>query len=152
MQSTHFHRGAVGPATPTIPLLPCPFCGSRAQWFRTGREGGVECAELEDCPGRAQTDVYAPEHFDSAAAVWNRREDGNADALGRLLEAVHALRHYVTFDDEGDLDRAAFDAMLEQADLQISYACFHAGTDQPRQDDGRRTRRVPADDTEGGAL
>lgn len=54
-------------------LLPCPFCGSKAQWFRTGRDVGVECGNGDGCPARAQTDVYEPENSEAAAGQWNTR-------------------------------------------------------------------------------
>jgi hypothetical protein len=54
-----------------INLLPCPFCDSAAQWFRDGRQVGVECSQQEDCPGRCQTDVYDEQNAEHAAGRWN---------------------------------------------------------------------------------
>jgi hypothetical protein len=54
-------------------LLPCPFCGTAAKWFKAGSFAGIECANETDCPGNAQTETFAPEHKDSAIAMWNRR-------------------------------------------------------------------------------
>lgn len=65
------------PTTPPLPelppLLPCPFCGCKAVWFKTGRDIGIECEDGFDCPGRAQTNVYEPEHREDVIAEWNRR-------------------------------------------------------------------------------
>ena len=58
---------------PTGNLLPCPFCGSKAKWFKTGRNVGIECGDLDGCPARAQTDVYDIEHKDAAVGQWNMR-------------------------------------------------------------------------------
>lgn len=54
-------------------LLPCPFCGTKAQWFKNGRSVGVECGNQSECPGLAQTDVYDEEHADIAIDRWNMR-------------------------------------------------------------------------------
>jgi hypothetical protein len=54
-------------------LMPCPFCGTPAKWFKTGRDIGIECGEESDCPGNAQTDTYAPEHREACVRTWNRR-------------------------------------------------------------------------------
>jgi hypothetical protein len=54
-------------------LKPCPFCGTPAKWFKTGRDIGIECGEESDCPGNAQTDTYAPEHREACVRTWNRR-------------------------------------------------------------------------------
>lgn len=59
--------------TPNESLKPCPFCGSRAVWFKTGRCIGIECADGMDCPGRAQTNVYDPEHRQTVIEQWNLR-------------------------------------------------------------------------------
>jgi Restriction alleviation protein Lar len=81
----------VSPAFPPIALLPCPFCGAAGKWFRTGRDVGVECAQLEDCHGRAQTDVYEPEFAEAAAGRWNTRNDQAADHYATVLETRDAL-------------------------------------------------------------
>jgi len=79
-------------------LLPCPFCGTSAKWFKTGRDIGIECGDGFDCPGRAQTNVYDPEHRETVIAEWNRRvlptgEDirdlAADDELDRSRRAIH---------------------------------------------------------------
>jgi Lar family restriction alleviation protein len=57
----------------TDELKPCPFCGRNAVWFKTGRDIGIECGDGFDCPGRAQTNVYGPEHRQDVIDQWNRR-------------------------------------------------------------------------------
>ena len=57
--------------------LSCPFCGSAGKWFKTGSAIGIECASLEDCPGRAQTDVYPKGREDAAIRAWNSREQAD---------------------------------------------------------------------------
>jgi hypothetical protein len=72
---------------PPLPeLLHCPFCGCKAVWFKTGRDIGIECEDGFDCPGRAQTNVYAPENRQDVIAEWNRRVDLNGNDIRDLAD------------------------------------------------------------------
>jgi Restriction alleviation protein Lar len=103
----------VSAAFPTMALLPCPFCGAAGKWFRTGRDVGVECAQLEDCHGRAQTDVYEPEFAEAAAGRWNTRNDQAADHYATVLETRDALLNEV---------RSLLD-WLDDGNRMLSDAC-----------------------------
>lgn len=57
-------------------LLPCPFCGSPASWFKNGRSIGIECSaqmQEEGCPGCATTNVYDKDQREAVIHQWNRR-------------------------------------------------------------------------------
>jgi hypothetical protein len=101
-------------------LLPCPFCGCKAVWFKTGRDIGIECEDGFDCPGRAQTNVYDPEHRQDVIAQWNRRvlptrEDirdmADIEALDELRREVEALR----------ADRDRLDALEAHSGWEASF-------------------------------
>jgi len=115
-----------GPAFPDVPLLPCPFCGSAAQWFRTGRDVGVECSQIEDCHGRAQTDVYEPENALAAAGRWNTRNDQAADLYEHVLESreelLEALRHCAAVCAGEVMHKRGLIEALESARAAISKA------------------------------
>lgn len=82
-------------------LKRCPFCGEAAQWFKEGRSVGVECLQQEDCPGRAQTNTYDPEHRDLAVDAWNLRRGPVADVWQVCKEEVSNQNKLVYVCDPG---------------------------------------------------
>jgi len=68
----------LGFTPPAVPLLPCPFCGCRAEWFHANGIVGIECGSLKVCPGNAQTLPFDIADADSAATVWNSRVESAA--------------------------------------------------------------------------
>jgi hypothetical protein len=76
----------------TEKLLPCPFCGCKAVWFKTGRDIGIECEDGFDCPGRAQTNVYEPQYRQDVIAQWNRRVLPTGEDIRDLADLEAGLR------------------------------------------------------------
>ena len=64
-------------------LLPCPFCGSAAAWFKNGASHGIECGNETDCPGNAQTETWDKEHKYFALTAWNTRAGQAAASVPR---------------------------------------------------------------------
>jgi hypothetical protein len=101
---------------PDAKLLPCPFCGKKGVWFKTGRDVGIECENHSNCPGSAQTAVYEPEHAEHAVGCWNTRNDQAAisdialEPVAPISQAIiTALRFYASgehysLDDNDDFD------------------------------------------------
>lgn len=55
-------------------LLPCPFCGGKAEMNNSTNTFSVQCAESDDiCPGRPATQDFFIEV--TAIVAWNTRRD-----------------------------------------------------------------------------
>jgi len=75
----HVHNAAAEAFTPpSTTLLPCPFCGCRADWFHHNGIVGTECGSLDLCPGNAQTLPFDIHDAENAATVWNARAGSEA--------------------------------------------------------------------------